>query len=349
MLPYGPVNYNVVPDQQTANLLNLVNTISSYTGDPNNANQNLVNPAISAYNPATGGGGTTGGSTTGGTTGLTGSGSGINPALNQQYLDTQHSILNTQLSGLGPQRQSAEASVLNQYQTGMNNLDVQNAQGQRNLDLSTKQVNTSKAQSLQQLKDQVASMYEGYLRTPGVSDSSAGGMIGNALGRSASKNRFGVLQNSSNQLNQIGNQQQDMQVQYDQSRTQLDSWKQQTLNQIQQDFAAKQADIQQKLASADATQAQALAQQNAAYTQQAISALQNLQSVYSQTQQQINQSYLGNAPTNPDLGQLGQYAVKPIDAGKLQGFRQGTNINQGQTPDLVAPIFKKPNDQFSFA
>lgn len=275
-----------------------------------------------------------------------GANANFNPQINSALYDAQKGNLNTTLSGLDPQSQAAQASVLNQYQTNLNSLDTSRNQSLRNLDQSQQQVDQSKATSLQQIKDQVGSMYNSYLRQPGVSDSSAGGMIANALGASASKNRFSVLQNAGTQQQQIGNQTADLENQYQTSHASLDAWKQNTLNTIGQDFAANRAKIQRDMASADSTQAQALAQQNASYTQQAIDALRQLQAVYSQTQDQINSSYTQNAPTAPSLGALGQYQVQAINPGQLAGIRQGSMPNQTNTPDLAAPLFKRAQDQY---
>lgn len=265
---------------------------------------------------------------------------------NAQY-DTQRSQLQNQLNTLPAAQQAAQLKALNSYQTNLNGLDTQNAQGQRNLQVATNQVNTSKAQSLQQLKDQVGTMYNSYLRQPGVSDSSAGSLIGQALGASASKNRAGVLQNAGNQLQGIGMQQQDLATSYHQQHAALDSWKNETLSGIAQQFMQQQQSLQQQMAGADAQKAQGLAQQNSALTQQAVAALQNLQNLYkTQSEQLVNQYQNPQAP-NVDLGGLGQYQTQAISAGQLQGIGAIPQANQSQTPDLAAPLFKK-QDQFNF-
>lgn len=275
--------------------------------------------------------------------------SSFNPQIFEAQYGANKANLQGQLDTLPAAQQASELGAVNSYQNNLNHLDTQNAQGTRDLGLAQDQVNRSKSQSLQQLRDQVGSMYNSYLRQPGVSDSSAAGMIANALGSSASKNRYNVLQGASDQTQKIGNQQQDLQTSYQQQHDALDQWKAQTLNDINMKFLQSRQSIEQQMAGADATKAQALAQQNQGLVQDALSALSNLQNLYGQQKQQLISQYQNIAAPNADLGSLGQYAVKPIDAGKLQGIQTGFQPGQSQTPDLVAPIFQKKQDQFNMA
>ncbi len=266
---------------------------------------------------------------------------------NAQYA-TQRSQLQGLLDVLPSQQDNANLHVVNSYQNNLNGLDTQNAEGQRNLGLASDQLNQNKAQNLQQLKDQISSQFNNYLQQPGVGDSSAAGMLAFGLGRQASTQRSNVLRSAGQQQQQIDLQGQNLSDQYGQQKQGLDQWKADQLNSIATQFMTQRQQLEQQMAGADATRAQALAQQNSANMQQALQALQNLQGLYGTQSQQLQAQYQNvNAPS-VSLGNLGQYQVQPISQQQLQGFQTMPQANQGGTPDLVAPLFRKPQDQLGF-
>jgi hypothetical protein len=257
--------------------------------------------------------------------------------------DTQRSQFQNQLNVLPQAQQNADLRVSNSFQNSQNGLDSSLAMGQRNLKVAGDQLNQSKAMNLQQLKDQVGSMYDSYMRQPGVSDSSAGGLISNALGRSASNSRANLLMNTGQQQQRLDLQGSDMQTQYNTQTQALQQQKADALNQIGMQFMQQRHQIEQQMAGADANKAQALAQQNSANLQQAMQALQNLQALYGRQSQELEQQYSQyNAPSY-DLGNLAQYQVQPYSVGQLQGFRGVPAVNSS-APDMVAPMFKKQDN-----
>lgn len=267
------------------------------------------------------------------------SGSAGNVATTQQNIDLVNSLfgskvagLQSQLGTLDAQNQASQARIGNQYQTKLNDLQENLTVGNRNLDMSRNKVNESRARSLQDIRDKLQTQSMGYanqLGTFGAGDSSAAGLINTALSGMASKNRGDVQQNASDQLTTIDTQQADLKREYDRNTRDLEAWKQETLSNLATDILQKKQQIQQAISQADAEKAQQLAQYDASYTQQAIQALQNLQNQYAAAATEMQNRYFNAlAPQSISIDpRLGQYDVKPIDAGTLRDIGQVTPVN----------------------
>lgn len=251
--------------------------------------------------------------------------------INRAY-DVKLGGLQGQLQTMDPQEQAANLQVQNQWQNRMNDLNTGLAQGQRNLNFATDQVNQGKAHSLDDLSrmiQQAHMSYNNQLGAMGAGDSSAAGLINQALAGQASKNRGNVLQNANGQLGQIGMQQQDLQTSFEQSHRDIDAWKQSTLQDLITNFAQQRNQIRSAMQDADLSRQQQLAQYDSTLTQ---SVMDRLSQIESQTQQAtsdlVSKYQNAFAPANINIDpNLQQYQVAPIDAGKLAQLQMPTQLN----------------------
>jgi hypothetical protein len=256
--------------------------------------------------------------------GSTSTGSKVDPNFVNQAYDTKIAGLQSLYDTLNPQQDAASLQVNNQYQNQSNAMQSQQAQGHRNLDMAQNQVDTSKAHSLNDLRNQVATMgmsYNNQLGAYGAGDSSAAGMIQQALSGQASKNRANVMNNAAQQGQAITMQGQDLDTEYHNNIKSLDDWKAASLNDIATKFLQQRQAIQQQMVGANADRYQALAQADASYTQQAIQQLSQLEGVYRQNAQDLVGRYQQmTAPGMSVNPALQQYAVQPITPGQLSGL-----------------------------
>jgi hypothetical protein len=254
----------------------------------------------------------------------TSTGSKVDPNFVNQAYDTKIAGLQSLMDTLDPQQDAAGLQVNNQYQNQSNALQSQQAQGHRNLDMAQNQVDTSKAHSLNDLRNQVATMgmsYNNQLGAYGAGDSSAAGMIQQALSGQASKNRSNVMNNAAQQGQAITMQGQDLDTEYQNNLKSLDDWKAASLNDVATKFLQQRQAIQQQMVGANADRYQALAQADASYTQQAIQQLSQLEGVYRQNAQDLVGRYQQmTAPGMSVNPALQQYAVQPITPGQLSGL-----------------------------
>lgn len=245
----------------------------------------------------------------------------VDPNFVNQAYDTKIAGLQSQLDTLDPQQQGATLNVQNQFQNQSNALQGQQAQGHRNLDLASQQVEDSKAKSLNDLRNQVQTMgmsYNNQLGAYGAGDSSAAGLIQQALSGQASKNRAGVMDSAAQQSQGITLQGQDLDTEFQNNMKSLDDWKSSSLNDIATKFLTQKQAIQQAMVGANADRYQALAQADASYTNQAIQQLSNLENTYKQQSTDlIGQYQTAQAPAAAINSNLLQYAVNPISAGQI--------------------------------
>jgi hypothetical protein len=245
----------------------------------------------------------------------------VDPNFVNQAYDTKIAGLQSQLDTLNPQQQNATLNVQNQFQNQSNALQGQQAQGHRNLDMASQQVEDSKAKSLNDLRNQVQTMgmsYNNQLGAYGAGDSSAAGLIQQALSGQASKNRAGVMDSAAQQGQAITLQGQDLDTEFQNNLKSLDDWKSSSLNDIATKFLTQKQAIQQAMVGANADRYQALAQADASYTNQAIQQLANLENTYKQQATDLNSQYQqAQAPAAAINSNLLQYAVNPISAGQI--------------------------------
>lgn len=265
-----------------------------------------------------------------------GSNSQVSPEFINKSYDTKISGLRSVLDTLNPQQDAAVLNVNNQFQNQSNALQTQKATGERNLGLATEQVQAGKVKSLADLGRQVQTMgmsYNNQLGAYGAGDSSAAGMVQQALSGMASKNRADVLGNASNQQRGIDLQMQDLNTEFDNNLKMLEDWKNTSLNDIATKFLQQRQAIQQQMIGADADRYQALAQLDANYVNQAMSQLGALEAQYRQSSNDLIGQFQNmqgpNAAINP---QLQQFAVQPISAGKLAQLRVAPNASAGNQP-----------------
>jgi hypothetical protein len=297
---------------------------------------NWVNGQYNAYNtpkaaPATASGGG-------------GGAAGANGTANANFVNQAY---NTKIAGLQgifdslqPQQDTANLDVQNQYQNQSNALNTQKAQGTRNLDLATQQVGQGRARSLADLSRQIQTQgrsYANQLGAYGAGDSSATGLINQALSGMASRNRSDVLYNSGNQQRGIDLQRQDLDTEYNNNVKTLDDWKNQSLHDIASKFLQQRQQIQQQIGGANADRAQSLAQLNAAYTNQAIQQLASLENQYRQGASDLVNQYRNlSAPNVGIASNLQQFAVKPISAGQIGQMRSVPAVSAGNQPTPYA-------------
>jgi hypothetical protein len=255
--------------------------------------------------------------------------------------------LQGQLNVLPSQQRAGELQLQNEYQTKQNKLDTSRSQGLRNLSQSERQVLDSRERGLKSLADQLRQQgmsYSNQLGTMGAGDSSASGMVNFALGGQASRNRGDLVRNASGQEVAIGNQRADLEVSYKQNVSDLTNWKQNQLNDLYEKFSNMKNQIANEMANASLQRQQQLAQYDAGVTQQAIAQLGNIENMYRQQSTQLQQHYQNMfAPKEIDIApELQQYAVRPIDAGTLEGLQTPAPVN-GDVTDTV--LRKKLDEQ----
>lgn len=280
--------------------------------------------------------------------------SGPSAAEKAQYADFTNKAYDTKISGLGsimdtlnPQEDNARLNVNNQWQNQTNALQSQKAIGERNLNMAGEQVETGKVKSLADLGRQVQTMgmsYNNQLGNYGAGDSSAQQLIQQALGGQASKNRANVVGSASQQQTQIGLQKQDLQTEFDNNWKSLDDWKNGSLNDIATKFMQQRQQIQQQMAGANADRAQALAQIDKSYVNMAMQALGNLEQQYRSSAAELVGKYQSMAAPNAGISDnLQQFAVKPIEAGRINQMTQAPGYSSGNT--LTAAPLRKSFDQ----
>lgn len=283
-----------------------------------------------------------------------GSGSSISPTLTPdqqayygQLFDTQIRGLQGQLDQL-PQSQSiANLQLQQNYQDNMNQLQGAHDQGVRDLGIARDTVNRNRAMSLDDIAKQVEQMgmsYNNQLGAYGAGNSSAAGLIQQALAGQAAKNRQSVLQGSTDQLQAIGNQQNDLETQFQQQHTALDHWKQSQAAQIMDTFNQQMRQLQESIVNAQGDKAQYLANYQPQLVQQAIDGLSKLQSVYNDTSQSLIKQYQNAAGPNFQIDKgLGQFQVHATPAGSVAGV--DTAPLQQVAYDPVAALLQKRQDQ----
>lgn len=274
----------------------------------------------------------------------------VDPNFVNQAYDTKIAGLQSVLDTLQPQQDSANLQVSNQYQNQANTLQTQQAQGHRNLDMAQGQVDEGKARSLNDLRNQVQTMgmsYNNQLGAYGAGDSSAAGLIQQALSGMASKNRANVMDSAGQQTQQIQLQGQDLDTEFQNNMKSLDDWKAASLNDIATKFLQQRQAIQQQMVGANADRYQALAQADASYTNQAIQQLAQLEGVYKQQATDLVGRYQSmQAPQQAISGNLLQYAVNPISAGQIQGIR---NVPQVQTDNSQYYVPRKFSEDYGLS
>lgn len=258
--------------------------------------------------------------------------------INQSY-DTKISGLRSILDTLNPQQDVANANVLNQYTNQSNALKGQKAIGERNLNLASEKSTSDRIRSLADLRRQVETQgrsYANQLGAYGAGDSSAAGLINQALSGMASRNRAGVVGADAEQQQAIGLQRSDLGFEFDNNMKFLEDWKSNSLNDIATKFTQQKAAIQQQMQTADADRYQALAQLDAAYTQQAIQQLAALEGQYRQSAQDLIGQYSNLQGPNVGIADnLQQFAVQPISAGKIQQISNVPMASNGATVPQV--------------
>jgi hypothetical protein len=270
--------------------------------------------------------------------------------INKAY-DVKQAGFQDQLNTLDPMESAANLQIANQYTNRSNDLQSGLATGQRNLNYATDQVQTSKARSLDDLSRQIQQMHMGYnsqLGAMGAGDSSAAGLINQALSGQASRNRGDVLQNSSGQLTQIGMQKDDLQNSFDSQRKALDDWKQSTLSDLMTNFAQQRAQLRSAMSDADLNRQQQLAQYDTSLTQAVMDRLSQIESQSHQAAQDLQQRYMSAfAPQSINIApELQQYAVQAIDPGKIaqMSMPQQANGNDGSTAVLLKRLQDEQNN-----
>lgn len=263
-----------------------------------------------------------------------------------QSFDTQIGGLQNIMNTLQPAQDAATLQATNNYQNQRNALDTGKAQGERNLQFASDQVKQQKARSLGDILNQLQSAsfsYGNQLGAMGAGSSSATGLINQALGGKASRNRGDVLNNANTQDQQIGFQQADLNNDYQVNLKSLDDWKNSTLNDLANSFAQQKLSLQQKIAGAQGQKAQYLAEQGKAIDQAALDSLAALQGQYQQYSNDLISRYQNPmAPAVAINPALQQYQVQPITPGQLQGL----NVARpgGDTVDNSVAFFRKNND-----
>lgn len=273
--------------------------------------------------------------------------SGINPQFVNQSYDTKIAGLQGIYDTLDPQQNAANLNVQNQYTNQNNALQSQQAIGQRNLGIASQSVQDQKVKSLADLTNQVQTLgrsYQNQLGAYGAGDSSANGLINQALSGMASKNRANVMGSAADQGRQIDLQGQDLNTEFQNNVKTLDDWKNSSLNDIATKFLQQRQAIQQQMIGANADRYQALAQLDSNYVNQAISQLSALEGQYRQSSQDLASQYQNMQSPNVSIpSQLQQFAVNPISAGQISQLSSVPNVSSGNQPTAAA--LRKPFEQ----
>lgn len=281
----------------------------------------------------------------GGGTGVSGGGSGLDTNFVNQAYDTKIAGLRGILDTYDPQQQNATLQVNNQYTNQANALQGQRAIGQRNLGIAREQNSANKVRGLADLRRQVETQgmsYQNQLGAYGAGDSSANGLINQALSGMASKNRSNVLNETGQQERAINLQGQDLEFEYENNLKSLDDWKSSTLNDIATKFMQQKQLIQQQMQSADADRYQALAQADASYTQQAIEQLAQLENQYRTNAQDLVGRYQNISGPSVALNpQLQQFQVTPISQQRLGQLSVVPQASAGNQPLGVRRSFEE--------
>lgn len=285
----------------------------------------------------------------------TGSGGGVDPLAqnrqNQQFINAQADLTKSKLSSilstLDPQQNVANAKVLNQFQTSRNDLLGNKATGDRNLNYADQQVQGNKIRDLKTLGDRIRQMnfsYSNQLGAYGAGDSSAAGLISNAVAQQGANSRGDILRGASDQQTQIGFQREDLERAFTGSMTKLDEWKQNNLADIASSFAEKKNQIQEAMATADASRYQELAQLDASFTAQALDSLKNLENMYQgQANDLVSRFKTILGPQNVGIAPgLQEFAVQEVNPSELAGLRMPQQVNP---EDNLTSILKRRDEK----
>lgn len=171
--------------------------------------------------------------------------------------------LDSMLGGLDPQKSAQEGVVNNNYNQSVTDLGTSRDQSQSALDRQRGLTEQNQSKNLRDLADNIInSMTAGnvFLGSRGAGDSSAANQYSYALTKLGSKQRTGIVNNTSNILNDIGDRESQLNNVYTTELGRLNTDKENKLLGVSQWFAEAQNQIKGMVASGKLNQGKDLAQ-----------------------------------------------------------------------------------------
>lgn len=227
---------------------------------------------------------------------------GSNPAPNpnQQAIDAEMALRNEiesgwnsylgafddMLGGLGEQQSSQEGVAQNQYQQGVNSLDLQKNQGMTTLGNEETEVDQNTKKTLRDLSENLRnSMMAGnvYLGARGAGDSSAANQYSYALTKQGTKGRTDVMNNTANIKNDISQRKEQLTNFYNTTKNNLKLELDNQINQISQWFSQSQQQLKLMKAEGGLRKSQDLQNLSKDLLNQALSAVNQVQTQSQQT------------------------------------------------------------------
>lgn len=235
-----------------------------------------------------------------------------------QYINS----LNEQLGGLDIQRKGQEDIATSGYQQGLNTLGLQKGQGITSLGNERRALEQNQAKTLRDLSANQRSAFmagNNLLGTRGASDSSAANQYSFALAKEAGRQRGDIMTNTSNQLQEINQREENLNNIYNTEVNNLESTKNAQFGQIAQWFGDAQNKIRQAQASGQLNKSQDLASLSKDILNQAISEMNRINTDVSQRRSALESWAMTNSKNISELKANMQQASQ--FSAQLPGFQ----------------------------
>lgn len=240
--------------------------------------------------------------------------------------DEYISSLDRQLNeGLPAQQGNLTGIVNNQFQQGLGSLGVSRDTGLTNLQGERESLEANQSKNLRDLAENLRNMFMAgnvYLGSRGAGDSSASNMYSYALGKVGTKARSDVMNQTSQQMAEIGRRETNLNTIYEQEKRNLETERDNKIYEIANWFETQKNALLSQKGQAGLQKSQDLANLTKDLLNQAMTALQNVQNQIAQRNQALDSWAISNAQNinqlKSNLQQVGTFKAN-LPQGQLTG------------------------------
>lgn len=240
--------------------------------------------------------------------------------------DEYISSLDRQLNeGLPAQQGNLTGIVNNQFQQGLGSLGVSRDTGLTNLQGERESLEANQSKNLRDLAENLRNMFMAgnvYLGSRGAGDSSASNMYSYALGKVGTKARSDVMNQTSQQMAEIGRRETNLNTIYEQEKRNLETERDNKIYEIANWFETQKNALLSQKGQAGLQKSQDLANLTKDLLNQAMTALQNVQSQVNERNQALDSWAISNAQNinqlKSNLQQVGTFKAN-LPQGQLTG------------------------------
>ena len=248
--------------------------------------------------------------------------------INSGY-DTYIQSLNDQLNGLGGQQEGQNQIVDNQLSMGLNNLGLQNTQGQQQLAGQTSDVLSNQNKNLKSLDENLRNLFMAgnvYLGSRGAGDSSAANQYSYALTKQGNQARGDQMTQTAKSIAEIQARETNLKNIFDTETNNLKTTADNKKLEVAQWFADTQNQVKSAIASGQLSRSTDLANLSKSILDQAMQRLQQVQSEYTNRQNSLMTWAENNSSTINQL-KANMQAVSSIAPTLASATSVNGNIN----------------------